>query len=283
MAPAPAVEHDHGNGPAGAPGRRREAQHGRSGQGDEKPPHRVILADPPGRGKAENRGRPGTATLGNVLFGFRASRAASSMAVTALAAALAFVACGGPEYRYVKSSSQATFFRVPHEWKIFDEDQILQNNDDSEEAKSSFKQASWSVGFDASPKPSVKNVLTAANHPTGLVQVRNLAPSERDTFSQSTLRSVLLGFDPLSEEAAQTGDVEILGTREVDQDGLHGSEFLVNLRTKEGGMIKWRQVALVDARVSRTHVLAITCTLDCYQKNDGVIEKIISSWKVRNR
>lgn len=181
----------------------------------------------------------------------------------------------------MKNSAQQTFFRVPNEWKVFDEDQILQNADDTEEAKSSFKQASWSVGFDASPKPSVKNVLTAAKHPTGLVQVRNLAPSERDTFSQSTLRSVLLGFDPLSEEAAQTGDVEILGTREVDQGGLHGSEFLVNLRTKEGGMIKWRQIALVDAKVSRTHVLAITCTLDCYQKNDSVIEKIMSSWKVR--
>lgn len=218
-----------------------------------------------------------------MLFGPRASRAASSAAAAALTTALVFAACGGPEYRYVKNSSQHTFFRVPHEWKVFDEDQILQNTDDSEEAKSNFKQASWSVGFDASPKPSVKNVLTAADHPTGLVQVRNLTPAEHDTFSQSSLRSLLLSFDPLSAEAAQTGDVEVLGTREVDQGGLHGSEFLLTLRTKEGGMIKWRQVALVDGRVRRAHVLAITCTLDCYNKNEGVIEKIMSSWKVRER
>ncbi|MEO7836743.1 MAG: hypothetical protein ABIS21_03750, partial [Acidimicrobiales bacterium] len=153
----------------------------------------------------------------------------------------------------------------------------------SAEAKSSFKETSWSVGFDASPKPSVRNVLSATSHPTGLVQVRNLSPNERDTFSQSSLRSLLLPFDPLSESAAETGDVEVLGTREVDQDGFHGSEFLLNLKTKEGGMIKWRQIALVDTKVSRAHVLAITCNIDCYETNEGVIEKVISSWKVKER
>ncbi|HUP71189.1 MAG TPA: hypothetical protein VM142_15455 [Acidimicrobiales bacterium] len=216
-------------------------------------------------------------------IGPRALRVVSSIAASAMAAALALAACGSSDYRYVKNSSQGTFFRVPNDWKIFDENQVLQNSDDSEEAKASFKEASWSVGFDASPKPSVKNVLSAGNHPTGLVQVRSLTPTERDTFSQSSLRALLLPFDPLSAEAAQTGDVEILGTREVDRDGLHGSEFLLNLRTKEGGMIKWRQIALVDRRVSRAHVLAITCNLDCYQEHEGVIEKVMSSWTVKER
>lgn len=217
-----------------------------------------------------------------MLFGLGASRAASSTAVTAVALTLVLAACGAPEYRYVKSSSQRTFFRVPHQWKVFDEDQILENSDDSEEAKSSFKESSWSVGFDASPKPSVKNVLTASRHPTGIAQVRTLTPAERDTFSQSSLRSLLLPFDPLSEEAAQTGDVEVVGTREVDREGMHGSEFLLNLKTKEGGLIKWRQIAVVDRRVTRAHVLAITCDLDCYEKHEGAIEKVVSSWTVKD-
>ncbi|PLS75122.1 MAG: hypothetical protein CYG61_08980 [Actinobacteria bacterium] len=208
---------------------------------------------------------------------------ASSTAAAVLAATLVLAACGASEYRYVKSSSQRTFFRVPHEWKLYDEDQILQNSEDSEEAKSSFKQASWSVGFDASPRPSVRNVLSAAGHPTGLVQVRDLTPAERDTFSQSSLRSLLLPFDPLSAEAVETSGVEVLGSREVDQDGLHGNEFLVNLKTREGGTVKWRQIALVDSRVSRAHVLAITCSIDCYEKNEGVIEKVVGSWTVKER
>ena len=213
-----------------------------------------------------------------------AFRAVSRRAVVlAIAAGLVLASCGGSQYRYVKNTSQGTYFRVPEGWKLFDEDQILTNSEDSKEAKASFKELSWSVGFDASPQPSVTNVLSAASHPTGVVQVRTLTPAQRDTFSQSSLRSLLLPFDPLSEEAAQTGDVEVLGSREVDQDGLHGSEFLLNLKTKEGGMIKWRQIALVDSRVSAAHVLAITCDVECYEANEGEIEKIVASWKVKER
>lgn len=217
------------------------------------------------------------------MFGPGALRAASSTTALIMVAALALASCGSSDYRYVKSSSDKTFFRVPHEWKIFDEDQVLQNSDDSEEAKTSFKQNSWSVGFDGSPKPSVKNVLSAASHPTGLVQVRSLAPAERDTFSQSSLRALLLPFDPLSPEAAQAGDVEVIGSREVDQEGYHGNELLVNLRTKEGGVIKWRQIAMVDSKVSRAHVLAITCNVDCYEQHEDVIETVISSWTVKEK
>ncbi|HUR18280.1 MAG TPA: hypothetical protein VMZ51_05000 [Acidimicrobiales bacterium] len=216
-----------------------------------------------------------------MLSGPRALRAASSTTTLVTVAVLVLASCATSDYRYVKNSSQRTFFRVPHDWKIFDEDQVLQNSDDSEEAKASFKRSSWSVGFDASPRPSVRHVLSAASHPTGLVQVRTLTESERDTFSQASLRALLLPFDPLSSEAADTGDVEVLGSREVHQDNLHGNELLVNLRTKEGGMIKWRQIALVDSRVSRAHVLAITCNLDCYDEHEDVIEKVISSWTVK--
>lgn len=218
-----------------------------------------------------------------MLFGPGASRPASSITVAVLAATLLFSACGAPEYRYVKSSSLGTFFRLPSDWELYDEDQVLQNSEGSEEAKGAFKAMSWSVGFDASPRPSIENVLSATSHPTGIVRVSDLSPAERDTFSQSSLRALLLEFDPLSDEAAQTGGVEVVGTREVDQGDLHGSEFLLNLKTKDGGMVKWRQIGLVDSKVRRAHVLAITCTVDCYEKNESVIEKVMSSWTVKER
>lgn len=216
-------------------------------------------------------------------FGPRASKAASSAAAVLVTASFVVAGCGESKYQYVKNSEQRTFVRVPQDWKLFDEDQVLQNSESSEEAKSSFKQTSWSVGFDASPKPSVSHLLSASKHPTGLVQVRELSPTERDTFSLSRLRSLLLAFDPLSEEATRTGDVEVVGARDVDPDGYQGTEFLLNLRTEEGGMIKWRQIALVDSKLSRAHVLAITCTIDCYDKNESVIEKVIDSWTVKER
>lgn len=218
-----------------------------------------------------------------MLFGLRALNAPSSIAAASMVAVLAVAACGGPDYRYVKNSSSGTFLKVPNSWKIFDEDQVLQTSEGSAEAKASFKQLSWSVGFDASPKPSVKNVLGMSTHPNGLVRVRTLTPAERDTFSQSSLRALLLEFDPLSEVAAESGGVEVVGSREVDQGDLHGTEFLLNLKTNEGGVLKWRQIGLVDSKLRRAHVLAITCTVDCYERNEGVIEKVMSSWTVKER
>lgn len=198
--------------------------------------------------------------------------------------AIALVACGGPRYHYVKSTSDHTFMRLPSKWTLYDEDQLLKASGDSAEAKQQFKQLTWSVAFDASPRPSLDHILTQAGHPSGLVQVRRLLPSQRDTFSLADLRSQLLPFDPLSDEAQTNGDVEVLRSTEVKRSGgLHGSELLLNIKTPTGDLLKWRQIALTDAGVSRVHLLAISCDATCYAANEGVIDKIVASWKVKER
>ena len=198
--------------------------------------------------------------------------------------ALAIAACGGPKYHYVKSSSDQTFVRLPQEWTLYDEDELLKVSDESPEAKAQFKQLSWSVAFDAAPKPSLDHVLSDAGHPTGLLQVRTLLPEQRDTFSLADLRTLLLPFDPLAEEAQAAGEVEVLEVREVRRSGgLHGTDLLLNLKTDSGERVKWRQVALVDGAVRKVHVLAISCDAGCYAANEKVIDEVVSSWKVKER
>ena len=123
----------------------------------------------------------------------------------ALAAVLS--ACGAPKYHYVKSTSDRTFMRVPSKWTLYDEDDLLAASEDSSESKEQFKKLTWSVAFDASPKPSLEHILSHTNHPSGLAQVRTLLPEQRDSFKLADLRSLLLPFDPLSEEAQTLGEV----------------------------------------------------------------------------
>jgi len=198
--------------------------------------------------------------------------------------AIVLAGCGSPKYHYVKSTSDQTFVRVPREWTLFDEDQLLRVSDESPEAKAQFKRLSWSVAFDAAPKPSLDHVLSDAGHPTGLVQVRTLLPEQRDSFSLADLRTLLLPFDPLADDAQQEGEVEMLDVREVRRPGgLHGSELLINLKTDDGQLVKWRQVALVDSGVRKVHVLAVSCSTDCYNQNEKVIDQVVTSWKVKER
>ncbi len=203
-----------------------------------------------------------------------------------LAVALVLVtsaACGSPKYHYVKNSSEGTYVKVPQDWALFDEEEITKGLDQSREAKDAYNRTAWSVAFDAAPSPSLDHILSPrADHPTGLVQVRTLSPEERDGFSLANLRSLLLEVDPLADREAP--GVEVVGSRDVDRPGgLHGNEFVVNLRTNEGTRLKWRQIALVDSAVRKVHVLAISCEDDCYAANEKVIDQVVSSWQVKER
>lgn len=192
--------------------------------------------------------------------------------------------CGGPDYQYVKSSSDRTFVRVPSGWALYDEDELLSFSTDSPEQQEQFKRLSWSVGFDARPEPAADSILAPSRFPTGLVQVRTLLPSQRDSFSLADLRSLLLPYDPLGDEAQEAGQVEVLTARNVDHgDGYHGSELLLNLSTPEGEIVKWRQVALLDSNVEKVHLLVISCDVECYDEHEPVIDGIVESWKVEDR
>lgn len=212
--------------------------------------------------------------------GRRSSRGTRT-ALALAAAGLIVGACGSSRYHYVKSTADRTFVRVPSAWTLYDEDDLLRSSEESPEAKEQFKRLTWSVAFDASPRPSLRHILTVSAHPTGLAQVRTLLPAQRDTFSLSDLRSVLLRFDPLSREAQEGGEVEVLGSREIQREGMNGHELLVNLKTPEGKLVKWRQVALVDSGLSRIHVIAVSCEASCYAANEKVIDSVIDSWRVK--
>ena len=206
-------------------------------------------------------------------------RALTVLAGTAVAAS---ASCGAPKYHYVKSSADRTYVRVPHEWTLFHENELVNKLDQSPEARDQYKRLNWSVAFDAAPRPSLDHILSVSDHPTGLVQVSTLLPEQRDRFSLSTLRSVLLDLHPLEGEAQDS--VEVLESRDVERPGgLHGNELLINIKTPEGRLVKWRQVALVDGAVRKVHVLAISCDAGCYAANEKVIDEVVSSWKVKER
>ena len=206
------------------------------------------------------------------------------MVVGVAVCAVILASCGSPKYTYLKSSADNTFIRVPSTWTVYDEHQLLRVSDKSEESLAAFKARSWSVGFDASTKPTVDHVLGTSTHPSGLVQVRSLLPEERDGFSLASLRTLFLPFDPLAGEPQKDGRVEVLAANEVRRDaGLHGSDLLLNLKSADGSLMKWRQVALTDSLVSKVHVLVISCSAECYAANVGEIDNIVESWKVTER
>ena len=118
--------------------------------------------------------------------------------VTAAVAGIALAACGGSGYRYVANSDEGAYFKVPDEWTLFDEGDIILPRDGFSPVQAAELQSRvWLRGFDAAGEPSPQNVFTdTSSTPRGYAQVLTLTREERDAIDAVTLRSNGFPTDP---------------------------------------------------------------------------------------
>ena len=214
------------------------------------------------------------------------------MRVRALVAALGvgvvlLGACGEGKYRYISSSAEKTYLRVPSDWRVFDEDEVLSQDDTlSPQQVRAQKARQWVVAFDSAPKPALDNISIPGRHPAGLARVQVLGDEDHDVVSLKLLRAYLFdGTDPL--EAALSGDpnVEILRHEDVTRPGgLRGTHLVVNLRGATGQeFVTTNYLALTDTATRRLYLLYVGCRASCYEQHKSQIEAIVDSWTVRER
>ena len=210
----------------------------------------------------------------------RATRLVAAATSAALTAALLAACSSG--YRYVKSSSARTYFKVPSAWKLYNEDTIFraQSKDVSPEQAAASKSSQWIVAFDGAPRPLLAHVLSErSSSPMGFARVRTLSPDERDTFSLASLRNEVNALDDMSA----TGDVEPLLSKEITRPGgLHGTRLIDNVR-QNGVWVTFDQTALVDSGTHTLYLLLVGCEAHCYLAHRKVIDQVVDSWTVKAR
>jgi hypothetical protein len=190
----------------------------------------------------------------------------------------------GSGYHYVKNSATQTYFKVPGQWTLFDEDQIFadQATDLSPEREAAAKAALWLVGFDADPHPALSHLLNSSSkYPVGLARVEEIADRTRDSVSLSTMRNVIFPIDQLL--ATGSSDLEVLSSQDIVQGGgIHGNRVIFNLR-QQGLFMTINQTALVDPATTRQYVFVIGCEAHCYLNNRQQIDSVVESWTVKER
>jgi hypothetical protein len=202
------------------------------------------------------------------------------LAVVVGLAAVLLTGCLAGNYQYVKSSSDRTYFKVPKEWKLFDENALLAGakRELSNEEFDALKTSRWMVAFDGSPTPALRHVQNLARaHPTGQAWVRQLSSDESDTISTQSLRNIAVDVDQaLQQNAAQMTQYE-----PVNRDGgFRGIRMTVRFAL-ESGSVTMNQVALLNAAATKVYVLIVACSSTCYQTYRGQIEDVMDSWTVR--
>jgi len=204
--------------------------------------------------------------------------ALSGAPVIALLVALLAAACAGTGYNYVKNSDDRTYFKVPDDWRLFDEDEVLEAAHLSPREEAATRDLSWQVQFDAHPRPSLKHVFSPnARHPWGLASVEELTFEMSDNVSMNQLRNQFLDIDA----AVQEGLAEVVTYEPLElEGGFRGFRMVADYQIQGGPAITLNQTTLLDQATSKLYTLLVACNARCYEENEDTIDRVVESWTV---
>lgn len=214
----------------------------------------------------------------------RTARWAAAASV-AVAVTLLLSACTGSGYRYLKNTRDGagTYFKVPDGWKVYDESEFIKTRNLTPARSQILRETSWTVAFDASSKPSLKHYdQLVTSRPFGLARVRELDPDERAQFSLDAMRNLVVPVDTIAQ---QGGGVEVLRSDEFTRSGgFRGLRFTFSVQPPDGTQfVTFDQVSIVDPDTKELHLLFISCTAKCYEREKDTINTVMDSWTVKER
>ena len=190
-------------------------------------------------------------------------------------------------YNFVTSSGADMYFKVPSSWADYGPSQVFGTTHVtlSQSQLTVIEAGNWANVFAASSAKSLAGLTGIFSKvPFGISQATKLTPSERDSFSNSSLRSLLLPVDPLLSSSSNSGvQYTSKGYSEfVTPNGMRGSKMVVEIKELGKPAAVLSQVAEVDSSTNWVYLIAVGCDLSCYNTNSSVINEIISSWSVRS-
>ena len=226
--------------------------------------------------------------------------------IAALALVVAVTgACSDSKFRYVSNSSLNTYLKVPADWKVYTQDELVGAELDAARQRNQptslidvlvNREFQWRMAFDGSPRPSVEHTLSLTEEPVVEVSVRALDPEEHDQVSLAALRNVIVNYDELKAEAEQTlreRSVGIVGEstttfRAIDEEELHyeGGVRGVRLRyvlrpNASSPFYAFDQTTLVDAKAERLYVLLIRSGEAQFLRHNQLFTEIAKSFTVK--
>ena len=228
-------------------------------------------------------------------------------ALTAVVLCLAFAgACSESKFRYVTNSSINTYLKVPREWKVYEQDDLVDaeitaarkaNQPSSLIDVLINRQFQWRMAFDSDPQPSVEHTLSLAEEPVVEVSVRALDRDEHDQVSLASLRNVIVNYDEMKAEAAKdAGGRSGLGIagestttfRPIDEEELNYAEGVRGVRIRyvlrpnpQSPFYAFDQTTLVDGKAERLYVLLIRSGEAQFLQNNQLFTEIAKSFTVK--
>jgi hypothetical protein len=205
-----------------------------------------------------------------------------------VAALMALLGCGAPEYTYVTNSEDRTYVKLPASWRPIDK-RALDDAIGLDPALSDEERGLWFEAYDADPTPSPMHLFgPSAQAPAAFVSVQQIPESARGQFSLDRLRDL---FYPVSESARQAAETDptadltdfALISDEVltPGNGLRGVHSVFRYRMGDSPLQVIDQTAYLNDDASKLYMFFVRCSTECYEQRRQEIGNVVSSFTVR--
>jgi hypothetical protein len=228
-------------------------------------------------------GRPRGARAERVGGRVGAARRTATAAVGVAVASGMLSGCLGSGFTFVNHRSPDgtnLYFKVPSDWTVFNNKQILEarNGRLGPAQVKELSQGQWIEELNASPTPRPSGSLPLGSRfPTGVVSANLLSPLDRDQLSFSSMRSAILGVDPLT---ATSGFRVLSYTEFTRPGGVRGARLVTDIDPK-GRAKTFAQIVAVDGRTNWLFLIGVGCRVSCWASNSGTIRQVLDSWTLK--
>ena len=213
--------------------------------------------------------------------------------------------CGESEFRYVSNSNINTYLKVPNDWKVYTQDDLVGAEIDAARQANQpsslidvliNRQYQWRMAFDGDPEPSVEHTLTLAEEPVVEVSVRALDQDEHDQVSLAALRNVIINYDEMKAESQNNLSGRGMGIageststfRPIDEEELHFDDGVRGIRLRyvlrpnaSSPFYAFDQTTLVDSKAQRLYVLLIRSGEAQFLRHNQLFTEIAKSFTVK--
>ncbi len=199
--------------------------------------------------------------------------------LTAVAVAVAVVACGAPEHTFVASPEADLVLKLPRSWSTV-------RNQTTASSTTGQPDGGWSAVFDGAREPDAKHVdlNSAVKAPVAYARVTVLDGDAANSMNSDKLRDIMLPFtasaraqvanDPRAKTFQQISDYDV---RSPVASGVH----VVYSYDLGHGREVFDQIAMVGSKKTRVYMLVVRCDQACYDTQKNQINEIMKSFTVK--
>jgi hypothetical protein len=176
---------------------------------------------------------------------------------------------------YVSSSSQGMFFKIPNGWRTYSQTSLKQDGLVSNALP-------YLIAFDANPKPDVSHLLDSSSYPWGLAEVGAVSSTDRLNFSLDSLLNTIIPVDQLSGSSGDSVS-ELSPSRVITRGSMRGVQVSLQVTISGKPPLSYEQISLVNTATTKTWLLMVGCSPQCFAQHRSAIDRVLNSWIVKAR